>query len=187
MSGDVQVRFCERLGVKLPGPTHLLVMAPQMDERLIGFIESKLENWMGLEINREKTRVVNMRPKGARVDFLGFTFRKDADLHGRRTVYLNVIPSKKALAAEREALRQMTGSRMCFKPTPVLIGELNRQLRGWGNYFQFGYPRKAFRDINAFVRDRVRRHLRRRSQRPYRLRGGVSWYEHLDQLGLISL
>ena len=27
MSGDVQVRFCERLGVRFPGPTHLYHLA----------------------------------------------------------------------------------------------------------------------------------------------------------------
>ena len=165
----------------------MLVLAPRMDRPLVEFIESKLENWMGLEINREKTRIVDLRPKGANVDFLGFTFRKDADLHGRRLLYVNVIPSKKALAAEREALRQMTSSRMCFKPTPLLIAELNRQLKGWSNYFQFGYPRHGFRQINTFARERVKRHLHRRSQRPYKLPCGVTWYQHLDHLGLISL
>lgn len=89
-----------------------LVLAPEMNRKLIEFIESKLENWMGLEINREKTRVVDLRPKGARVNFLGFTFRKDLDRYGRRLLYVNVVPSEKALAAEREALRQMTSSRM---------------------------------------------------------------------------
>ena len=49
---------------------------------------------MGLEINREKTRIVDLRPKGANVDFLGFTFRKDADLHGRHLLYVNVHTAK---------------------------------------------------------------------------------------------
>jgi hypothetical protein len=49
-------------------------------------------------------------------------------------------------------------------------------VRGWGNYFGAGYPRKAFRQINAFVQTRLIRHLKRRSQRPYRAAEGVSWY-----------
>ena len=34
---------------------------------------------------------------------------------------------------ERKKLHEMTQSRQCFKPTQVLIGELNRHLRGWMN------------------------------------------------------
>ena len=44
-----------------------------------GFIEAKLETWMGLEINREKTRVVDLKQEGASLDFLGYTFRYDRD------------------------------------------------------------------------------------------------------------
>jgi RNA-directed DNA polymerase len=35
-----------------------VVLAQQQTPRLVGWIEAKLESWMGLEINREKTRVV---------------------------------------------------------------------------------------------------------------------------------
>ena len=63
---------------------------------------------------------------------------------------------------------------MCFKPIPKLIEELNRHLKGWANYFGQGYPRKAFRQINAYVRERLTCHLKRRSQRPFRPPEGVS-------------
>ena len=36
-----------------------------------------------LEINREKTRVVDLREEGASLDFLGYTFRYDRDRQGR--------------------------------------------------------------------------------------------------------
>ena len=50
---------------------------------MTGWIESKLEGWLGLEINREKTRVVNLKEEGASLDFLGFTFRYYDELKGR--------------------------------------------------------------------------------------------------------
>jgi len=68
-----------------------------------------------------------------------------------------------------------------------LIGRLNRHLRGWANYFGLGYPRKAFRDLNHFVRCRLGKHLRRRSQRGWRVRQGVSLYAHLEHMGLVAL
>jgi RNA-directed DNA polymerase len=161
-----------------------VVLARHQGSRLRGWIELKLEGWLGLEINREKTRVVNLKEAGANLDFLGFTFRYDDDLKGRPWRYLNVIPSAKALKKERAKLHEMTNHRQCFKPIPVLIRDLNRHLGGWKNYFDFGYPRRAFREINWYLRGRLMKHLRRRSQRPYRPPNGVSYYKHLQQLGL---
>ena len=162
-----------------------VVLAPRyVGTKLTSYIEEKLETWLGLEINREKTRVVNIKEKGASLDFLGFTFRWDRDLKGRPQRYLNVRPSAKAMKKEREKLFEMTGASQSCVPLPVLIRNLNRHLDGWANYFCFGYPREAFREINWYVRDRLTQHLRRRSQRPYRPPEGSSYYEHLNKLGL---
>jgi len=164
-----------------------VIMARYQGERLQEWIEAKLEGWMSLQINREKTRVVNLKKEGESVDFLGYTFRYDRDLRGRGHRYLNVFPSKKSVARERERLRNMTSSRYCFKPVPLLVEELNRHLRGWSNYFNFGYSHDAFREINRFVRSRMAVHLGRRSQRPFRPPGGRTLYEHLDRMGLVYL
>jgi len=164
-----------------------VVLARHQTQAMAEFIESKLEQWMGLELNREKTRVVHLRQVGASLDFLGYTFRYDRDRHGGSYRYLNVIPSKKALKKERVALRELTSSRFCFKPIPALIEAVNRNLQGWAAYFSFGYPSQAYGNLNYYVQQRLRIHLRRRSQRPYRAPQGVSLYAHLRQLGLQSL
>ena len=164
-----------------------VVLARYQGPQLKGWIESKLEGWLGLEINREKTRVVNLKEEGARLDFLGFTFRYYDDLQGRKWRYLNVSPSAKALKKEREKLHEMTDHRQCFHSIPDLIARLNRHLKGWKNYFDFGYPRVAFGKINAYVQDRLQQHLRRRSQRPFRPPEGVSYYEQIKRFGLIRL
>ena len=70
--------------------------------------------------------------------------------------------------------------------TPKLIDELNRHLKGWANYFKFGYPRDAFRDINWHVGQRLFRHLNRRSQRAFRLPEQAT-YQHFRRLGLQPL
>ena len=164
-----------------------VVLARYQGTRLRGWVESKLEGWLGLEINREKTRVVNLKEEGASLDFLGFTFRYDEDLYGHARRYLNVRPSEKALKKEREKLHEMTNYRQCFKPIPQLIEELNRHLEGWKNYFDFGYPRVAFGEINTYIRGRLTQHLRRRSQRPFRPPEGVSYYEQIQRFGLVRL
>lgn len=164
-----------------------VVLARHQSKGLTGWIESKIEGHLGLEINREKTRVVTVKEEGEKLDFLGFTFCYHDDLKGQGWQYLNVSPSAKALKREREKLHEMSSHRQCFKPIPLLIEELNRHLKGWKNYFDFGYPRQAFRDVNAYVRGRLTQHLRRRSQRPFRPPEGVSFYEQIQRLGLIPL
>ena len=164
-----------------------VVLAKQMTAETIEFIESRLEGKFQLEINREKTQVVNLREEGASLNFLGYTFRYDRDLQGRDRKYLNVFPSDKAVQREREKLHEMTDSRQCFKPIPVLIDELNRQLNGWANYFSIGYPVSAYSEIERYVQGRLIQHLQRRSQRPYQPPQGASWLGHLAKLGLARL
>ena len=164
-----------------------VILARYQGEKLQNWITSKIETWMGLEINREKTRIVDLRQQGESLDFLGLTFRFDKDLHGGSHRYLNLSPSKKSLAKERDALRRMTGPQYCFVPIPDLIQGINRHLRSWSNHFRLGYPRKSFREINHFVRNRLVVHLRRRSQRPFRVPEGETFYNHLKKLGLVYL
>ena len=164
-----------------------VVMAKQMGSEIVEFIESRLEGKFQLEINRDKTRVVNLREPGESLNFLGYTYRYDRDLKGRDRRYLNVFPSKQAVQREREKLHEMTDSHQCFKPIPDLIGELNRHLKGWANYFSLGYPISAYCEIDRYVGDRLIQHLQRRSQRPYQPPQGESWVGHLLRLGLVRL
>ena len=120
-----------------------VVLARYQGERLNGWIESKLADWMGLEINREKTRVIDLRQQGVKPDFLGYTFGYDRDLKGRQQSYLNVTISNKALKGERQKLREMTNAQHCFVPLPQMIEGLNGHLMSWANYFSYGYPRKG--------------------------------------------
>ncbi len=164
-----------------------VILARYQGEKLREYVEAKIEAWMGLKINREKTRVVRLGEGKASLDFLGYSFRYYRDMYGRDKRYLNMTASKKALVRERAKLRELTDTRRSYVPIPVLIAELNRQITGWANYFGRGYPRMAYRAINRYVRERLAIHLRRRSQRRYRPPKGMSLYGHLDQLGLVYL
>lgn len=165
-----------------------VTMARYQGERLVSWTEQFLEGRAGLKVNRAKTRIVDLKRPGERLDFLGYTFRQDRGLKGRGYRYLNVFPSKRSLARERQQLREMTDTSMCFMPIPDLIERINRHLAGWSKYFSFGYPRMAMRHINYFVYCRLVGHLKRRSQRPFRPPKGVSYYQHLySNLGLIKL
>ena len=164
-----------------------VVMARYLSTRLIGFIEGELEGRFALQINRKKTRSVNLNTPGTSLDFLGYTFRYDRDLRGRAHRYLNCTPSKKSVIKERQAIQAMLTPRAGVKPLPVLVAELNRHLQGWGQYFSWGYPRVARRAINTYVRDCLWRHVQRRSQRPMRPPSGTSWYRFFSKMKLAYL
>ena len=161
-----------------------VVLARYQGERLQASIEGFIEVRMGLEINREKTRVVNLRENGASLDFLGYTFRYDRDLHGRTKRYLNLTPSAKSLAREKEQIRAQTNHHHCFQPLPEMIEQINRQTAGWENYFKSGYPAQAFRKINHYLTERLMQQMERRSQRAMKLPETESYPSFFKRLGL---
>lgn len=163
------------------------MLARYQSQRLVAFIETTLEQRFGLEINRDKTRIVDLKEPKASLEFLGYSFRFDRSLQGRDGRYLNMQPSKKSLTRVKAKLREMTGPCHCFQPIPEWIGQINRMLTGWAQYFRQGYPAKAYRQVNWYTRDRLTTHLRRRSQRPYQPPKDVTYYEQLTRLGLIYL
>ena len=162
-----------------------VVLARYQSEALRQYIEEKLEKWLGLELNREKTKVINVREQS--LDFLGYTFCYVNSRWYPGTKVLSLRPSKKAVQRQKDALRELIGRRTRSVPVPELIGTINRQLRGWGQYFGRGYWKDAFHEVNLHVQTRLKQHLRHKSQRPYRLPDGRTYYQHLQTLGLIQL
>lgn len=160
-----------------------VVMAKHMTPRIVGFIEDTIEGRLGLVLNREKTKIVKLSEVGDSLDFLGYTFRRERSLRWKGT-YFRVEASTKALDRMRDALREATGPDRCFLPVPTLIQQVTRRVRGWLSYFRFGHPDRVRRKVVQFTEDRVIRHLRRRSQRPYRPPKGTSIYDHIRSLGL---
>lgn len=165
----------------------MVILARFVGTRIEDFVKMKLESWMGLSMNVEKTKIVKLREEKSSFDFLGFTFRYDRDLKGRDSRYLNVMPSNKALKRARARVKELTTSSRCYMPIVDIIGDINEYLADWKPYYTFGYPRQAFRDLNSYVHERLIIHLRRRSQRPYKPPPEVSFYAHLHHLGLKAL
>jgi RNA-directed DNA polymerase len=193
---NIYLHWFDRLFQRQDGPAHwanaklvryaddLVVLARYQGERLISFTEDKLEGWLGLEINREKTQIVKLREKGASLNFLGYTFRYDRDRFGRGHRYLNVMPAKQSVKRERAKLHEMTNHRRCYVPLPVLIDQLNQHLRGWQAYFRFGYSSQARKQIRKALLDRLTQHVNRRSQRRFKKPQDVSYYAYFKRLGL---
>ena len=104
----------------------------------------------GLVLHPEKTRIVNSLETG--FDFLGYHFVKH-----RRFV------RKKSLAKFKAAIRAKT-HRNNGHSLDVIIKNVNATLRGWFEYFKHSYP-TTFRDLDGWVRGRLRSILRKRQHR----------------------
>jgi RNA-directed DNA polymerase len=166
-----------------------IIMARYIGPRITTWVEQTVEGWLGLTINRTKTRVIVLSPREeASLDFLGYTFRYDWDRHGRNRRYLTAVPSAKAMQQHRNALRTLTSHTRAFVPLSELIQQVNQYRRGWAAYFSFGHPRGAYRVSNAFTIARLTAHLHRRSQRPCRPPAGMTAYQFVTRrLGLVLL
>src|SRR5260370_3903775 len=95
MSREVQVRFCERRGVRFPRATlHLLGFAgPKSEaEEIKTRIAEFLRETLGLELNRQKTLITHARSQRAR--FLGYDITVQHDntklTDGRRSANGNI-------------------------------------------------------------------------------------------------
>jgi RNA-directed DNA polymerase len=164
-----------------------VILARYQTKRLTQWIEELLEGRFKLTVNREKTRILKLHHPGESLNFLGFTLRYDRDRYGGAHRYLNVTPSEKALARARDKIRNLTAANRCFLPIDEVVGGVNSWLGSWATYYRYGYPRQAFRRMNWYVLNRLTRHLRRRSQRPFRPPEGKTFYAVMRDLGLTPL
>ena len=118
-----------------------------------------MEHLMGklkLEVNREKTRVCRVPEES--FDFLGYTFTQCYKIDGGKP-YIGTKPSRKKIAGVKAKISQMTERKTLWETPAEKVGELNALLRGWGNYFSLGTVSKAYREVDAHTRHRLRRWL----------------------------
>jgi len=161
-----------------------VVLARWMGPQIHAWLDRTLEQDLRLTVNRTKTRVVRLHAAGTSLDFLGFTLRYDRDRLGRDRRYLNMGPSKRALARVRDKLRGLTTA-STKRSLVETITAVNTLLRGWTAYFRYGYPRAAFRALNHDLLVRFWCFFRNRSQRrSHPFRQGESLYAGLHRYGL---
>ena len=160
MSGDVHVRFCESVGVRLPGATHrnISVGSERAGQRvmksLTRFITTKLK------VNEAKSAVA--RPQERK--FLGFSFSEGPEV--KRVI------APKALERFKQRVREIT-RRAKGVSIETTIEELAPYLRGWRSYFGFCETPQVLIGLTRWVRLRLRSALWRQWKTPRRRRAAL--------------
>jgi RNA-directed DNA polymerase len=111
----------------------------------------RVQAWVaanGLTLHPAKTRLVDARTEG--FDFLGYHFC--GTQHWPRT---------KSLRKLKDALRAKT-RRTSGDSLQCIVANANQILRGWFAYFQHGTRRPLYKDLDGWLRMRLRSLLRRR-------------------------
>ena len=165
-----------------------VILAKEWAAGFLGRVEGILEGRMGLTVNREKTKVLDLDAERSSLDFLGYEFRKVRDrLYGTGRRYLHFGPSAKSVRRVCREVHELTHSRNVLLPVEAVVQRVNRLLKGWGAFYTVGYPSRVFRKVNHYALKRMARFLNRKSQRRYRLKCANSYYGELSHYGLYRL
>ncbi len=171
-------RFADDIVITVSGHTSKRGWA----ERALQRLQERLEP-LGVELNREKTKVVDTL-NGEAFGFLGFDLRRVPKRKGNG-YFILMTPKKKARLAIKAKIRDIL---RCAGATPAeeVIAAINAVLAGWVNYFRVGNSSRAFSEIRDYVEMKVRTLLTRRKRRRKRSVGWRRWSnEYLyDVLGL---
>ncbi len=113
---------------------------------------------IGLTLNETKTHLCDARTE--HFDFLGYTFGREC-YRRRGTWYQAAKPSKRSRARLRGRVREVLGGGI-VAPWEEVRGRLNRVLRGWHTYFDYGTTARTHYAVDRHVRTAVRNFLQRR-------------------------
>lgn len=124
---------------------------------------------LGLSINKEKTRALNLKEE-KKVEFLGFQFHRVTNKKTKNRLIL-VKPSPDSLQRCRNKISKIISHKVPLKVKDQ-IENVNRFLVGWTNYYRLGNSGKALNGICQYTNQRVR-HLMQRHQG----KRGYGWYK----------
>jgi hypothetical protein len=167
MSGDVHVRFRERLKGRFLWATRLVCAFQKSEDaqRFYKVLGQRLARY-GLEVAEDKTRIIEFSLWNARArtkfDFLGFEFRWGLS-RSRKPVLIR--------RTSRNKLRASTANfkdwfqKHCELPKKILFAKLNRKLTGYSNYYGVTGNSQSLNSFVYSVKGLFFRQLNRRSQR----------------------
>lgn len=142
---------------------NIYVKSYQAGARVLASITNFLSKRLKLTVNEKKSAVALAKER----KFLGYSFRSDGDLR--------VAPQ--SLEKFKKRIRELT-KRNRGRSFERIISELNRYLNGWISYFRLSASISVFRDLDSWIRRRLRCYRLKQRKRAYPI------YKYLVQLGV---
>jgi len=153
MSGDVHVRFCEGVGVRLPRATHRIItgLSKEILETEVKPLVTDFLRERGLALSEEKTKITHIEEG---FDFLGQYGRK---YNGKCLTR----PSKKHVKAFLTDIREVIKENK--QATAYgLIATRNPTIRGWANFHRHAAAKQTFAHVDTAIFNALWRWARRR-------------------------
>jgi len=122
---------------------------------------------LGLEMNTEKTKIIDFSKPKESFNFMGFDFR--ACRTHKSGLGVITTPTKQARNKLRSKIKE-TFRTSKGKSVQEVVKIVNPILRGWVNYFRIGNSADCFAGIKDWVEKKVRRHIYRAKQQ-----NGFGW------------
>jgi len=142
---------------------------------------------MGLTINAEKSKQVDARRES--FDFLGFTIRHDRSIFDKSKRFWNIVPKPRSQKKIRQKINATLKAIGHYPPERV-VEELNPIIRGWVNYYRIpgvSYTQVATKRVDDYLRSRIERYYKRKSQRRSRLHGDQAYQMLIHEYGLVTV
>src|ERR1019366_354255 len=145
MSREVQVRFCERRGVRFPPPTLPVVhcVTERQANEVLAALAERMES-VGLRLHAGKTKIVDCKDGLRRRNhehtsftFLGYTFGPRQAIGKDGKPFLAFLPavSREALKAMGQQVRQWRLHMWVNRDLNEIAREINPVIRGWMSYY----------------------------------------------------
>lgn len=131
-------------------------------------------NRIGLEVNPDKTRLVNF-DKGGNLDFLGYTIGTYINKDGKP--YFGTSPSKKALKKVTRKIHEETSRQWLLSTAEIRVIQINQILRGWCGYFNQGPVLGSYKKLRRYTERRLRRWLVMK----HKMRGTTGYRQFPDE------
>jgi RNA-directed DNA polymerase len=146
--------------VRYADDCNIYVKTPRAGERVLGSVRRFLEQKLKLKVNEKKSKV----DRPARRKILGFRLFRWKD-----QVRIGIAP--KAMTRCRERLRELT-RRTRSGLLADIVTEVNQQVRGWVGYFRLADTPTPFKELDEWLRRRLRQLVWKRWKR-----GRTRWRE----------
>lgn len=133
---------------------NIYVKTTRSGERVFASITKFIEGKLKLRVNRTKSSV----GASCRRNFLGYSFL--GQKHPR------IRCSNETIARFKHRIKQITRGHRSHQPIRERIQQLNLYINGWFGYFRLSTTSKKFRDLDGWIRSRLRMCMFKQWRRP---------------------